>query len=67
MAFRPNWVDLSRAQHINENPLHSQLKGQSAEKLARIASENPEFGNRLLDIAAEQMAKLAREMLDSFE
>ena len=67
MAFRPDWVDLSRAQRINENPLPSQLKGQSAEKLARIASADPEFGNRLLDIAAKRMAKLAREMLDSFE
>jgi creatinine amidohydrolase/Fe(II)-dependent formamide hydrolase-like protein len=63
MAFRPDWVDLERAQRINENPLPSQLKGQSAERMARIADANSEFGNRMLNLAAEQMAKLAQEML----
>jgi len=64
MAFRPDWVDLERARRIEENFLPSQLKGQPAEKIARIAAANPEFGNRMLDLAAEQMAKLAQEMLD---
>ena len=65
MALRPDWVDLERVQRIEESPLPSQLKGQPVEKLARIAAANPEFGNRMLDLAAERMAKLAQEMLES--
>ena len=67
MAVRADWVDVDRAQRINENPLPSQLKGQSAEKLARIVSANAELGNRMLNIAAERMAMLAREMLGKHE
>jgi hypothetical protein len=33
--------------------------------MARIADANSEFGNRMLNLAAEQMAKLAQEMLGS--
>lgn len=63
MAVRPDWVDLARAQRINENPLPSQLKGSPAEKLTHIANANLEFGNQMLNIAAERMAQLAQEML----
>jgi hypothetical protein len=64
MAFRSDWVDLERAQRIEASPLPSQLKGQPAEKIARIAAANSDFGNRMLNLAAEQMAKLAQEMLE---
>jgi hypothetical protein len=67
MAVRPDWVDLSRSQRINESYLPSQLKGSTDEKLAHITAANVEFGNRMLDIAAERMAKLAQEMLSRLE
>lgn len=66
-AVRADWVDLPRAQRIKEHTLPSQLKKQPAEKIARIASAHPEFGNRLLDTAAERLAKLAQEMLGEQE
>jgi len=63
MAMWPDGVDLPRARRIKESPLPSQLKDLPKEKLDCIASANAEMGNRLLNLAAQRMAKLAQEML----
>jgi creatinine amidohydrolase/Fe(II)-dependent formamide hydrolase-like protein len=64
MAMHPEWVDLPRARRIRESPLPSQLKNQPQARLDCIATANAEFGNRLYNLAAERLAKIAREMLD---
>jgi len=60
-----HFMEISRGlrRKKDENPLPSQLKGQPAERIARVADANSEFGNRMLNLATEQMAKLAQEML----
>ncbi len=63
MAMHPEWVDLPRAKRIRSSPLPSQLKKQTQERLDCIATANAEFGNRLYNLAAERLAKLAQEML----
>ena len=63
MAVRKEWVDVERAARIKSNPLPSQLKPNSPEAIAHIVKANPELGNRLIDAAAERVAKLADEML----
>ncbi len=63
MAMHPDWVDLPRARRIRESELPSQLKKQTQERLDCIATANAEFGNRLLNLAAERVAKLAEDML----
>jgi creatinine amidohydrolase/Fe(II)-dependent formamide hydrolase-like protein len=63
MAAYPDWVDLPRARRISASTLPSQLKGRSEESLRRIESANTELGSRALDLAAERLAGLAREML----
>jgi len=63
MGFRPDWVDLPRANRIRESPLPSQLKACSPEVIACIADANPELGRRLLEAAAHHLADRARELL----
>jgi hypothetical protein len=65
MAVRKDWVDLPRSKRINESSISSQLKGQPQVKLDKIASANVEFGNRMLNIAAERIAKIAKNMFGS--
>ncbi|MGQ9556256.1 MAG: creatininase family protein [Anaerolineae bacterium] len=65
MAIREDWVDPPRARRIAESPLPSQLKGQPAERLARIEMASAEYGDRMLDLAAERLAKLAMDMLSA--
>jgi creatinine amidohydrolase/Fe(II)-dependent formamide hydrolase-like protein len=65
MAVRSDWVDVKRAARIKESPLPSQLKNGAPEIIAHIAKANAELGNRLLNTAADRLAKLAREMLKS--
>ncbi len=65
-AVRPDFVDVARAARIMDSPLPSILKAHaSPEEIAHIADANPEFGERLLNIAAERIAKAAMEMLES--
>jgi len=64
-AVRPDFVDVVRAARITASPLPSHLKAASPEEIAHIAEANPEFGERLLNIAAERIAKVAMEMLES--
>ena len=59
MAAHGDWVDLPRAKRINISPISSQLKGQPQIKLDKIAFANIEFGNRMLNVAAERIAKIA--------
>lgn len=63
MAVRTDWVDLERVKRIKQGPLPSQLKDLPQPKLDAIAAANPELGNRLLDLAAQRLADLARKML----
>ncbi len=63
MAFRPEWVDLPRAQRIQESPLPSQLKACRPEHLAHIANANAALGERMLQIGAANLAAKARELL----
>lgn len=63
MAVRADWVDLPRAKRINESLIASQLKGQPQAMLDKIADANVEFGNRMLNVASERIAKIAKEML----
>jgi creatinine amidohydrolase/Fe(II)-dependent formamide hydrolase-like protein len=63
MAVRRDWVQVERAPRIKTSPLPSQLKPGAPDIIAHIARANPDLGNRLLDIAAERTAKIAREML----
>jgi len=65
MAVRKDWVDLPRSKRINESSISSQLKGQPQVKLDKIASANVEFGNRMLNIAAERIAKIAKNIFGS--
>ncbi len=65
-AVRSDFVDVARAARIMDSPLPSHLKVHaSPEEIAHIVDANPEFGNRLLNIAAERIAKVAMEMLES--
>ena len=63
MAIRLDWVDLPRARRIKENALPSQLKKQTPERLEFITTANAEYGNRVLNLAAQRAAKLAQDML----
>jgi hypothetical protein len=63
MACHADWVDLPRAKRINESPIASQLKGQPQTMLDKIADANVEFGNRMLNVASERIAKIAKDML----
>lgn len=65
MAVREDWVDLARVKRINESPIASQVKGIPQIKLDKIMLANTEFGNRMLNIAAERIAKKAKKMLDT--
>jgi len=65
MAFRPDWVKTERAARIKESPLPSQLKKLADEKIARIADANPEYGEPMLRTAAERLAKVGQDLLDS--
>jgi creatinine amidohydrolase/Fe(II)-dependent formamide hydrolase-like protein len=65
-AFRPNWVEVDRAARIKYSPYPSSLKKhatEDSERIAYIAKANPAFGERFLNIAAERLAKIAKEML----
>jgi hypothetical protein len=64
MAVRRDWVQVERAQRVKTSPLPSQLKPGAPEIIAHIVKANPDLGNRLLDIAAQRTAKIAKEMLD---
>jgi creatinine amidohydrolase/Fe(II)-dependent formamide hydrolase-like protein len=64
-AFRPDWVEVDRAARIKHSPLPSSLKKHAikdSERIAYIANANPAFGERFLNTAAEQLAKIAKEM-----
>jgi creatinine amidohydrolase/Fe(II)-dependent formamide hydrolase-like protein len=61
-AIRPDWVEVKRAKRITECPLPSQLKGAPPDDIAYVAYANPEYGKMLLNVAAECLAKLAKEM-----
>jgi len=63
MAINPNWVDLSRVPYIKDSPISHQLKDLPAEHLANIRTANAEYGNKLLDLAADRLVKLANERL----
>lgn len=63
MAVNPDWVDLSRVEHILEGPLPSQLKANSPECIAYIHRANPELGERMLTLAANNLAEIARALL----
>lgn len=63
MAMHREWVDLPRARRIRESPLPSQLKKGTQERLDCIATSNVEFGNRLLNFAAQRVAEQAKSML----
>lgn len=65
VAFRPNWVEVERAARIEKSPLPSQLKKCRPERIAHILNADPAFGERLINIAAERIAELAMEMLES--
>ena len=63
MAINRHWVDLARVSRIKGSPLSHQLKDQSIERLDAIRTANAGYGNKLLDLAADRLAKLAREKL----
>lgn len=63
MAMHREWVDLPRARRIRESLLPSQLKKGTQEQLDCIATSSVEFGNRLYNLAAQHVAKQARDML----
>ena len=63
MAVRPDWVDLPRAERIQDGPLASQLQGPWPERRARIATANVEYGQIWLDRAAGLLSDKARELL----
>ncbi len=65
MAMHPELVDLPCAKRIKENPLDSQLKAEPQNKIDYISAANAELGNLLFNIAAQRVANLAIEMLDS--
>jgi hypothetical protein len=63
MVIHKHWVDLSRVDRIKTSPISHQLKNQPPANLEAVKSANAERGNRLLNLAAERVAKLATEML----
>jgi len=63
LAINRPWVDLDRVSRIKESPLSHQLKDQSTERLDAIRTANAGYGNKLLDLAADRLAKLAKEKL----
>jgi len=63
MALNPEYVDLSRVRDIESHPLPSQLKGYSEGRLRAIEEANAEFGERLIQTAAERLAAKGRELL----
>ncbi|MDD4017759.1 MAG: creatininase family protein [Kiritimatiellae bacterium] len=65
-ASHPNLIDLPRAKRIKDNPLDSQLKVNSRERLDYIANANAETGNLQLNAMSQSLAQLAREMLAGY-
>ena len=63
MALNEHWVDLDRVPRIKDSPLSHQLKNQSPERLAAIRTANAELGNRMLNLAAERLAEVGRQLL----
>jgi creatinine amidohydrolase/Fe(II)-dependent formamide hydrolase-like protein len=64
MGVRECWVDLTRVDAIQDSPLSHQLKGQPAERLQAIKKANAAYGNRMLDLAAQRLAKLGQALLE---
>ena len=65
MALHEDWVDLSRIDRIQDSPISHQLKDLPPAKLAAIKSANAALGNRYLDLAAQQLARRATDLLTS--
>jgi creatinine amidohydrolase/Fe(II)-dependent formamide hydrolase-like protein len=63
MALNEHWVDLDRVARIKDSPLSHQLKNQSPERLAAIRTANAELGQRMLNLAAERLAEVGRQLL----
>jgi creatinine amidohydrolase/Fe(II)-dependent formamide hydrolase-like protein len=63
MAVHPNWVDLPRAQRIEDYCRPSQLKKQTKKRTEAIAQANADLGRQQIGLAAERAAKIARELL----
>ena len=65
LAVNPRTVDLSRAEHIQQSPLPSQLKEPMTrpEHIPTIKEANPKLGDQMLNIAAERLAKIAEQLL----
>jgi hypothetical protein len=63
MALHEHWADLDRVPRIKDSPLSHQLKNQPAEKLEAIRTANAALGHRMLNLAAERLANLGRQLL----
>ena len=63
MAIRPNWVDLPRAQRIEQSPRPSQLKKATKKRTEAIAQANAELGRQQIELAAQRVAQIARDLL----
>ncbi|MBI5724417.1 MAG: creatininase family protein [Planctomycetes bacterium] len=63
MAIDRRWVDLARVSRIKDSPISHQLKDRPAEHIAVIRTANADYGNELLDLAAERLARTGRRLL----
>lgn len=63
MGLNPDYVYLSRVRSIDESPIPSQLKGRPDAHLASIEASSVEFGEELLQTAAQRLTARVRELL----